>query len=357
MKKILLLAETALLASTLFAYNPPFGGEEMFRLTNPELMSGAASATGGANFTVLPSSIVYNPALPAWEQRVEVDASGTILFNSNKISILGEDSDSSAGFGAELGLMVPTKWFVFTGTTSFLASDFYGMNLRKSIVAHGGASKEISRNLAVGANAYFGYYMGSGADFTVGADVGVLYKGDDFACFKNPRYGFALLNLGKPLSGYETLGIDGSFDDASYPGFLTPRASFAATVFDVSKVKGGFSCDVAVPSFQNFIADFSFGVVIDKLINVSLSWQGNARELAEGGSDGLNVPALGVSMKFLFNSAKIKEKNSDWEQSEIIPSVAYQNLYSGIHAASFGARVNLGLKDTTPPEIIIWNEE
>ena len=72
MKKILLLAGTALLASTLFAYNPPFGGEEMFRLTNPELMSGAASATGGANFTVLPSSIVYNPALPAWEQNNSV---------------------------------------------------------------------------------------------------------------------------------------------------------------------------------------------------------------------------------------------------------------------------------------------
>ena len=64
-----------------------------------------------------------------------------------------------------------------------------------------------------------------------------------------------------------------------------------------------------------------------------------------------------LSLKLGITSKKFSETNSDWEKSELTPSVATQTLYSGIQAVSFGARLDLGLKDTDAPEIILWNEE
>ena len=59
MKKIFaVVAAVAVSSASLFAYNPPFGGEELFRLTNPEMLSGSSSsAAGGPAFNVIPASI------------------------------------------------------------------------------------------------------------------------------------------------------------------------------------------------------------------------------------------------------------------------------------------------------------
>ena len=63
MKKVILAAFFLAGMAELFAYNPPYGGEDLYRLAHPELMSGAASAAGGPNFTIVPASITYNPLL------------------------------------------------------------------------------------------------------------------------------------------------------------------------------------------------------------------------------------------------------------------------------------------------------
>ena len=355
MKRLLLAAILPAVCAAVFAYNPPYGGEELFRLTNPELMMGAASASGGPAFTVLPSSIVYNPAIPAGQQRVDIDLSATLLLNVDKVEYEGESTDDSAGGGFQVGLIIPTKWSVFSFTTSAMFSDMYGMNLRNTWIMHGGASKELNENFSVGANVYTGFYMGSGSDYSIGVDLGVLFKLDDMERLKEPRVGFALLNLGKPAD-YDTLGLDYDDESSYYPSPLTPRASFAATFFQTESWTGAFSADAAIPFFQNLIADAAVAFCCNDFVTLSAAWQLNMREIIEGGSDGLSWFSIGISFKFGITSKTISEKNADWEQSEITPSFATQHLYSGIQAISVGTRLDLGLKDTDAPEILLWEE-
>lgn len=356
MKRIILAAAFLAGMAELFAYNPPYGGEELYRLTHPELMSGAASAAGGPNFTIVPASITYNPALVAGEQRADIDFSGTVFYNFDKVKIEGESSDKTAGGGFQAGMIVPTKWSVFSLTANMLFADFYGMDLRKTLTFHGGAAKEVNETLSVGANVYTGLYMGSGSDFSAGIDLGALFKMDDFSIFTNPRLGFSLLNIGK-TADYKTVGIDEKKESSAYPSMLTPRVGFASTVFDVRNWKGSFSTDLAFPVFQNCIMDLGFGFEYNKFVRLSFAWQSNLREIVEGKADGVSFISVGVSFKLGITSKRISETNADWEKSEVTPSVATQTLYSGIQAVSFGARLDLGLKDTDAPEIILWNEE
>ncbi|MBQ0052562.1 MAG: hypothetical protein KBT11_10965, partial [Treponema sp.] len=68
MKKLLGTVLASLVACAgLFAYNPPAGGQNVLRLTEPQLISGADSAAGGGLFGVTAASVVNNPALTAWQ--------------------------------------------------------------------------------------------------------------------------------------------------------------------------------------------------------------------------------------------------------------------------------------------------
>lgn len=354
MKKIALAAALLTLTAASYAYNPPLGGENLHSLTSPELISGGASATGGPIFTVVPASITYNPAITALEQRVTLDLSGTMLFNTEN----NLPGDSSVGGGFQLGLLVPTRYGVFTGTVQGLFCDMYSLNIGNSVVLHGGASKDITEKLSVGMNVYTGFYFGcgGGSDFTVGADLGVLYLPNDIGFLKEPKFGISLLNCGKPASSYKVLGIDKK-EGNSYPGILTPRVSFGAVLFKTPSISGGFSADLSFPTCQNVVADFGFGVTMAKIITVATSWQANVRELLEQSSDAVSWPSVGVNCRLSFKSEKVGNKFADWKQSEITPSLAWQNLYSGIHAVSAGAKINLGMEDKDAPVIYLWDEE
>ncbi len=351
MKKTLVMAALLTFAAEIFAYNPPRGGEDLYRLDNPELLSGAASAVGGPAMTIVSGSVAYNPALIAGEQRIGLDIGATMFLNYNAY-----DGDDDLGFGMSGGLILPTKWAVFAGNVTATFADFYGMNLRNTIIFNGAAAKDINDKLSVGSNVYFGLYMGEGADFSVGVDLGALYKLDDFACFKNPRVGFSLLNLGKPAPDYAEYGVKAG-EPSGYPSILTPRAGFGATLFEFKKVSGAFSVDLSSPMCQNFVSDLAFTLDFNDFIRLNFSSQLNFVEMVERKGDGINLVSVGASIKLGMNSKKLTEKNAEWEQSEIIPAIATQPLYTGIEAISVGAKLNLGAKDTTAPEIILWNVE
>ena len=141
MKKIFaVVAAVAVSSASLFAYNPPFGGEELFRLTNPEMLSGSSSsAAGGPAFNVIPASITYNPALPAGSEILTFDVSGTLFANLDK-----EDGDKSAGGAFEIGVLYPTSWGTFTATFNSVISELYRMPLGKIHDFHAGAAKDIN---------------------------------------------------------------------------------------------------------------------------------------------------------------------------------------------------------------------
>lgn len=344
MKKIIIAAVLALSSAALFAYNPPLGGEELFRLTNPEMLSGSASsAAGGPFYNVIPSSITYNPALPAGNEIITIDVAGTILANMDK----EYDGDDSMGAGFEAGVLYPTKYGTFTFVTNGIFSEMCGLPVRKVWDFHLGAAKDFTDWLSVGVNVYYRAYMGTGSDFAVGADVGALAKLGDIAFLKNVRLGASVLNMGK-AADYETLGMDWEKENSKYPTLFMPRASAAATVFEAGNWKGAMSADVALPLFvANCITDLAFEFEYAEKLKLTLAWQYNLRESVEQGADGINTIALGVSYKFGINAGKAGASN-------ITPAFAMQDLYTGILAVSGGARLDLGQKDTSGAEIEMW---
>lgn len=359
MKKITaIVAAMFTLSAAVFAYNPPVGGEYVYTFTSPQMLSGGASACGGAEFNIVPASIIFNPAITAGEQRTVADLSASVLINTNTNDLPGNE-DSTLGFGFQLGLIIPTRYTVFTGTVQGLFADFNNMNLRDTVSIHLGASKEIlEKQFYIGMNVYGGFYTGNDSDFTAGVDLGALYFFQrDFAFLKDPRLGIAMLNIGKPLNGYNTYGVkekEGNFSAEDYPGLFTPRFSFGSTLFKAANVKGSFTTDASFPTFQNAIFDISYGMTFFDIIHLNAGWSFNVVEASE--KDYINaIPSIGLSFKFLINSKKLGKE--DWAQSEIIPALAWQEVYEGIEVVSLGAKVNLGLADTSAPEIILWNEE
>jgi len=349
MKKITVAMTAALFAATsVFAYNPPFGGENIARLTNPELLSGAASATGGPNDIAIASSLAFNPALISPLQRISIDMSGTFLANTRSSSY-----DDPCGFGFQTGVVVPTRWAAFGGSASGIFSNFHGMHVRDVFTARFGGAKEIIENLSLGVDIYTGLYFGEGGDFSLGADVGALYRFGTVGPIKNLRVGASLLNVGKPASDYDNycVTIAPWKTSSAYPGIITPRASVGATLFEAGDFSGGLSTDVSFPSFQDVVLDIAFGLRFKNFCALNLGWQANLRELSE--DNGYVLPSVGFSFKMLIESKKMAKKNSDWKQSEFTPSIAWQNLYGGIHAFSAGARLDLGMIDRDAPEIII----
>lgn len=352
MKKIFLAAVLVSAASLLFAYNPPYGGENVSNICEPNMLSGYGSACGGPEFTAVPSSITFNPALMGLNQRNVVDLSGTFLIDT----AAENTAFGSKGFAFGAGLSIPSKWCVTTVYVNGSFVNFDNMPLGNEVTVHAGVSKDLTEKLIVGTNLYGGFYFGSVFDFTVGLDLGVIYKTGKAAFFKDSRLGIALLNLGKPLLK-DTLrtGFDGTTAGTSYPGILTPRVSFGGTLFETGKVSGGLSADLSFPFFQNAIFDTAFDVKFGDIVKITASWQANVRELINGAP--VDLPSVGVGFNFTLNTSKFSAANADWAKSELEGSVAWKRLYGDIHAISGGALMNLGMPDTSAPEIILWDGE
>lgn len=351
-KSFIVLACSVLFASTLFAYNPPYGGEDVYSFSNPEFMTGAGSASGGPLFTVLPGSIVYNPALTALEQRTVINLSYSGMFDR-------EDQRTNFGQTFQLGLTVPTKYCVFTGAIHGAGIELPKMDLGKIFVLHLGASKDVTDKLAVGTNIYTGFYFGRGSDFTTGVDFGALYSFGRLGFLNNAKLGVSLLNLGKPLNNgfYHITGLNGTEEGVSYPGIATPRIGFAAEFFDAKGFAGAFSTDVYFPTFQNVVLDFGLGFTYKDVLKISCSWDANIRELLESGSEAVNLPSVGITVKFTINTNKMTIGENKWEESEVATSASWKNECNGVQTFSAGAALYLGLKDTQAPEIYLWNEE
>src|SRR5574344_527384 len=172
---------TAAMAS-LFAYNPPAGGQNLFRITEPQLLTGAGSSAGGALFGVTPASIVNNPALTAYEQRIVLDAAGTLLFDS-------KDDDHSIGGAFEGGLLIPTKWGVWSSILQGVFVPYYDMQLGNSWTATTSFSKDITDTLSVGALANLGVFYGYDSDWMGSVGFGALYRAGTISFMKDVRFG------------------------------------------------------------------------------------------------------------------------------------------------------------------------
>ena len=125
------------------------------------------------------------------------------------------------------------------------------------------------------------------------------------------------------------------------------------TLFEVGKVKGGMSLDFSFPTFQNAIINTGLQVLFFDIVKVKIGEELNIRELVAGKAS--VIPSISLSAKIGINTKDDSFfAKQGWQQSEIVPSMGYRNLYNGVHAASVGVTAHLGLKDTNAPEINLW---
>ena len=373
MKKLLgATLATLLFSASLFAYNPPAGGQNVLRLTSPWLLTGAASAAGGPLFGITPASIVNNPALTAWEQRITLDVGATLFINSNTDDPY---DGNKVGEGFQGGLLIPSRWCVSTILFQGIWTEAFDMPISDSVNILGGLSKDITDQVSVGMTAHFGYLYGDfvDSDWTASAALGAYYNHGDIAFMQDVRFGVSLNNLGKMYSASEdSPGIKTAKDirdavDSGTPAALSPsktslwpsiatlRTGVAATMLKTDAVALGLSLDFAFPGFQNFVTDVGLQLQIKDFLKISSAWEFDVQEFA---NDAKNLlPSVGISVKFVFRQNGSYMTKHGWEQSDMTVAAAWKQMYKEINAISAGAILNLGMADTKAPEITLWGED
>lgn len=374
MKKLVLAAVVMGLASVLSAYNPPAGGQFMHNLTSPFQLSSASSAAGGGLFNATPGSIVFNPAIPAQEDRPQIDLGVTAL--------------TGAGFAFQNGIIIPMNMFVVSALVNGIFSDTRYMDLGDSLNLKAGLSKEMTERLSVGANIYTGYRFTDGGDWTLGTDIGALYRMEQLAFMKDFRIGASVLGIGKAYRGTKN-GLDqldwdnqwkgwmnftflnnfryieilkrNYFSDGrntdGYPGIFTFRTGAAAIMFSTDSVKGGVSTDFTYVNFSDMIWDFGFQLNIKDCIYIQAAQTFDLLEASNTDSlgNGFLTPSISIGYKFDLKSNGSFMKKHNWETSEFTASAGYKQLYDDIMAVSAGANIKFGKEDEDAPSIAIWN--
>lgn len=335
--------------ASLFAYNPPAGGQNLFRISSPELLSGANSTCGGGFYSVSTDSVVNNPALTAFEQRVILNASGSLFFDGK------DESGDTLGGAFEVGALIPSRWYVYSFMVQGVFVPFYDMHLGNTVTFNANVSKDFNDKLSVGLGANIGVSFGNDSDWMGGFNMGAFYNFGDFSFLKDIRFGTALLNLGKSLKNTNLVGITG--EKAEYwPSIATFSTGAAAVLLDTKQFDIATSVDFSFPSFMNFVFDAGLQFMIFDIVKLSTSWEFDAKEFSNGHKN--IIPSVGLSFKFTFSSKDGSLlANKGWQESEITVGATWRQLYKNINAVSAGAKLNLGLEDTQAPQIILWDQE
>lgn len=349
MKKVFIAILVYFLSITIFAYNPPAGGQSLFNLSSPTQLTSASSSAGGAIFMPGPDSIAFNPALPAMEQRIQLDLAFSALVSTN--------SDDSNAFNPafQTGILIPTKRFVASGFFNGIFCDSIDMDVANSLNLKTGLSKEITERLSVGANINAGVMWNAGSDWSLGLDIGVLYRRESLKFLKDFRVGVSALNLGKYYNG-DVAPIDVEHKPDDYPALVTIRAGVASLLFETEQFKGGFSFDVATPTFQNVIFDVGMQFSFKDMMFLNIAESIDVMELK---NEHYNLmPAISLGVKFNLNAKNNSYlKSHSWDSNEMLTTLAWQQKYEKLQIISGGARLYLGQTDTQAPVIQLWNGE
>lgn len=311
------------------------GGDYAFRLTHPDLLMGASSAAGEGFFSANPGSIAINPALTAMEQRVMLNLGYTALFDK---------ADGMGGTG-QIAILMPTRWGVVSGVVEGIFCDVAKLQFGKIINLRGGFSKDITDSFFVGMSLNGGYRWAEENQWALGVDLGFVYKIGTISFLKDVRIGSAVTNLGKPFA--EGLSAIGTF-----------RTGIAGTLFTVAdgKLAGGLSVDLSFPQFKDVILDTGFQFKIADVVTVKTAWQFDVKDTLNKNYN--LMPVIGLTARFKINAEKNQfMTDKGWQQSEVTTSAAWQKVYGSVNAVSGSAAINLGLEDTSAPEIILWGEK
>lgn len=346
---ILYLVFLMLFSFNLYSYNAPVGGQTYFNMSSPTQFTSAGSCAGGGLFMPGVGSIFFNPALPGFEQRIQLDLGFSALISTDK-----DDRPFNAAF--QTGIMIPTKFFVISGVIDGLFLNSDSICLDNSLNLRGGLSKEVNEHLIVGANINVGVLWGGKTDWSLGADLGGMYRWTDLGKLKDLRLGISLMNLGKYFNHNDALGIDDRYSADFFPTPLTVKVGIASTCIDVKNFKAGFSFDLSTPLFQDLLIDVGIQMAIKDMFYIGLAENIDIQELRNERYNCLPSISFGVKFKFTAKGSKYLREH-EWDNNEMLTSLSWQQKYQEIQAVSAGAIIYVGQLDTKAPEIQLWNGE
>lgn len=335
--------------SVVSAYNPPVGSESLFDYSSPEGLSGRKSVTGGAIYSASADSLVVNPALGSREQRVNLNLGYTFLHSSNK------ENSHNIGNAFQLGILIPTKMFVFSGYLNGTFIPFNELSLGNSFSLHAGLAKEITDKLDIGLSINTGIAWNDNVTWALGANLGFNYHHGDLGFIKDFRYGASVMNLGKNFELPENKGASNSKSITHFPNIATIKVGASGTMYSNDFLNVGMALDLTTSMFQNLIVDFNTQLLFNDAIYVSFGEKINVHESCYNIWSAIPSVAVGVNFKFDVKNSDYLERNG-WAESEMTVSAGYKNLYNTVNAASVAVDVDLGMEDTTAPEIIIIEE-
>lgn len=337
--------------ASIFAYNPPVGAEDFCLISGTAGLSGNLFVAGALSNSSAAESIVVNPALTADKQRVNLNAGFTLLVNPNDLN------ESKAGTAFQTAILIPNKLYVFSGYINGTFIPFNNeMYLGNSINVKAGLSKEITDKLNIGISINTGLAWKYGTDWSLGFNCGFVYNYGSLGFIKDFRYAASVLNLGKNYNTCKPFGLDPEHNAASFPSIGTIKLGAAGSLLRNDLIDVAAALDFTIPAFQNFIIDMNLQCTLKQMLTLSVGEKINIAETVRGHKN--FIPSVGLFFKFAFDIKNNEYLASrDWSESEMRVSAAYKNMYENIHAISVGVDIDLGMKDTLPPNITLWDEE
>ena len=342
MKRIVSMICVVVLMSTytVFAYNPPAGGESANTFFSPDLLGGQVSATGGPFGDGNPADLATNPALSAYEQR--------IIFDLSYAAVIGFTKNTAGDSGvkghlANIDFLYPARWGVIATDVHFFNSSFASMPWGTAGSLRVSYSKDLTDKLALG----IGLYGVVGTGWGLGADIGVLYRFGDLGFAKDSKIGASITGMGKPYNA-QLGGIKGRDKTSGFPGLFTPRVGFATTLVAVKNFKLGMNFDLSFPTFQNLVFDTGLHMMFGEMVTFKTGWNFNLVETLRHSQS--YIPSFGLACAIKLNS-KDKSESNAWEQSDITPQLAVKPFSNNIWAIGAGVNVKVGKKDTAAPVI------
>lgn len=342
--KLCALAVAALCAASLYAFDPPPGGDSLLSLGSPQALGSYPSVASVDS----PSADLANPAASGGLQRS--------TFEANYIALMGLGSEAGWGHAINLGLAIPRPYGVWTGRLGFVGSPFDSMPLGNVVRARVGMAKDLYPKLYAGAAVDFAVGANDGLGWGLDADLGVLGFAGDLGFLKDLRWGASFKNLGMPFTSPGTVGLSGQAPGTAYDSPFTPAVGASATLLKAEKagIRLGTSVDLEFPSFQNLIFGLGLETSWRDRAFLRLGWDLNLRESLAGKAQSL-IPSVGIGASFNIDrgSELPPEERRPWDRSELRPSIAAQKLYGDVWAMGLGVTMPIGVIDREAPLISV----
>jgi len=332
---ILLVVILGIAAAATGQETPPSVGELAYRLTSPIYLG------GGAHLTRLgtPQGVAVNPAMAAGFQRTILDV------NYSNLQGLG-DGASGTGHAANLGMSVPTRVGVVTGTLGFVDTSAYAgtpMDLGVFGRMNLAFSKEIYSDVWFGTSlsADLGELDGQ-LDGGAALNFGFLHFPDTFGGLRNFRWGGSLLGLGYRY------GSTGRGYFSAIPSNITPAMGIAFDVVDTTKFTWTFRTDVRAPSVSDLWAGVGSDLAFGDTARISVSSSLDIRDAFDGSWQTI-IPSAALGIHFTLGGGR--SEDDTLQTTEMDVQVAAAPLYDGIWAFSGGVTLPFGVRDDDPPDL------